>query len=72
MIFGNGLWFECVGPEGMRWRTRRISWDGMMEVSLDGKRLHGNALDLDDSWARFDVDIDTGEVTGGSYPPDLP
>lgn len=73
MIFGNGLWFECTGPEGLRWTTRRISWDGMMEVSLDGSQLHGNAFNpLDDTWSPFDVDIDTGEVTGGSYPPELP
>jgi hypothetical protein len=73
MIFGNGLWFECTGPEGLRWTTRRISWDGMMEVSLEGERLHGDAFNaLDDTWSPFDVDIDTGEVTGGSYPPELP
>jgi hypothetical protein len=72
-IFGNGLWFECVGAEGPLWRTRRISWDGMMEVSLDGERLHGNAFNpLNDTWSPFDVNVDTGEVTGGSYPPELP
>ena len=63
-IFGNGLWFECVGAEGLLWRTRRISWDGMKEVSLDGERLHGNAYAPDDTWSPFDVDLDTGEVTG--------
>ncbi len=73
MIFGNGLWLECVGPNGLRWRTRRISWDGMMEVSLDGERLRGNAFNpLDDTWSPFDVDIDTGAVIGGSYPSELP
>jgi hypothetical protein len=72
-ILGNGLWFECNGPDGLRWRTRRISWDGMMSVSLDGERLHGHAFNpIDDTWAPFDVDIDSGEVTGGSYPPELP
>jgi hypothetical protein len=73
MIFGNGLWFECLGSEGLRWRTRRISWDGMTGVSRVGDRLHGSAFNpLDGSWSAFDVDIDTGEVTGGSYPPELP
>ncbi|MCW5831760.1 MAG: hypothetical protein KIS78_04810 [Labilithrix sp.] len=73
MIFGNGLWFECVGPAGLRWRTRRVSWDGMMEGSLDGARSHGSAFNpIDDTWSPFDVDIDMGEVTGGSYPPDAP
>lgn len=73
MIFGNGLWFECHGSEGLRWKSRRISWDGMMDVSLIGERLHGDAYDpMGDSWAPFEVDIETGEVTGGSYPPELP
>jgi hypothetical protein len=73
MILGNGLWFECVGPEGLRWMTRRLSWDGMMEVALHGQQLHGRAFNpIDDTWSPFEVDIDTGEVTGGSYPPELP
>lgn len=73
IIFGNGLWFECDGPEGLRWRTRRISWDGMMEVALGGERLHGSAFNpLDDTWTAFEVNVGTGEVEGGSYPPELP
>jgi len=73
MIFGNGQWFECVGPEGVLWSTRRTSWDGMLEVSMDGDRLHGRAFDvINDCWCPFEVDIETGEVTGGSYPLDLP
>ncbi len=73
MIFGNGLWFECHGPEGLRWTTRRISWDGMTELALDGVRLRGQAYSpLGDTWSPFELDVDTGEVEGGSYPPDLP
>jgi hypothetical protein len=72
MIFGNGLWFECIGADGLRWRTRRLSWDGTTEVALNGMRLRGQAANIDDTWVPFEVDVNTGEVTGGSYPPDLP
>jgi hypothetical protein len=27
---------------------------------------------MTDAWCPFDVDLDTGETTGGSYPPELP
>jgi hypothetical protein len=73
VIFGNGLWFECIGPAGPRWRTRRISWDGIADARVDGDQLRGQAYDpMTEGWTAFGVDIDTGEVTGGSYPTDLP
>jgi hypothetical protein len=73
VIFGNGLWFECIGPDGPRWRTRRISWDGIADARIDGDQLRGQAYDpMNEGWTAFGVDIDTGEVSGGSYPTDLP
>ena len=57
VILGNGLWFECVGREGLRWRTRRFSWDGMVEAALDGERLGGQAFNpIDNTWSPFEVD----------------
>ena len=45
----------------------------MMEVCLEGERLHGRAFDPpNDEWSAFEIDVDTGEVTGGSYPRDVP
>ncbi len=73
IVLGNGLWFECLAPNGLRWRTRRISWDGMVKVSLCGETLGGQAFNpVGDTWMPFEVDIDTGDVRGGSYPPELP
>jgi len=35
--------------------------------------LVGEAYDpMTDDWAPFEVDIETGELRGGSYPPELP
>jgi hypothetical protein len=73
LIVGNGLWFERVEGGETVWQTRRISWDGMMDVRVDGEVLRGHAYDpIADEWTPFRVDIQTGEVTGGAYPPELP
>jgi len=68
LIFGNGLWFEFVFSNGLRTHTKRISWDGMRSVILDGLTLRGDAYDpIQDTWIAFEVDVLEGTVTGGSY-----
>lgn len=72
-VFSNGLWLEATDGERLLWRTQRLSWDGMMEVRVDGERIVGNAYDpLTDAWTPFSIDVATGEASGGSYPPELP
>lgn len=72
-VFSNGLWLEATDGERLLWRTRRLSWDGMMEVRVAGERIVGNAYDpMTDEWAPFSVEIANGEAQGGSYPPELP
>jgi hypothetical protein len=72
LVLGNGLWFECEGPEGLVWRTRRISVDGMRDVWLEGERIHGLAFDLaSESWLPFEVDVVTGAAFGGVHPSEL-
>ncbi len=71
IVFGNGLWFECEGPEGVVWRTPRLSWDGTEDVHLDGALLRGRAYDVNDqAWRPFAVDLETGEVEGGARAPE--
>lgn len=74
VLLGNGLWFEALGPTGTAWRSRRISWDGMRHVALDGPVLRGEALApdaLDGTWHPFEVEVSTGSVRGGSFPASL-
>jgi hypothetical protein len=69
-LFGNGLWFEALGREGMKWRSRRISWDGFRHVVLNGNLLCGEAYapeGPEGAWYAFELDVQTGTVTGGSY-----
>jgi hypothetical protein len=70
VLLGNGLWFEALGPAGTAWRSRRISWDGMRNVSLTGTVIRGEAYapeGSDGTWYPFEVDTTTGTVSGGSY-----
>ncbi|HVJ92355.1 MAG TPA: hypothetical protein VM580_21290 [Labilithrix sp.] len=72
-VFSNGLWLEATDGERLLWRTRRLSWDGMMDVRVDGERIVGNAYDpMNDEWTPFSVEVANGEAVGGSYPLDLP
>ena len=68
VVFGNGLWFDSLGPDGWQWRSVRISWDGMQELRRDGLRLLGQAWNpLEDHWLPFELDLRSGQFTGGSY-----
>jgi len=70
VLLGNGLWFEALGPTGTAWRSRRISWDGMRNVSLAGTVVRGEAYapeGQDGAWYPFELDATTGTVKGGSY-----
>jgi hypothetical protein len=59
--------FEAIGSDGRLWKTRRISWDGFRSIEVEGTTVRGEAWDLDDTWHPFKVDLETGEVVGGSY-----
>jgi hypothetical protein len=67
IIFGNGLWFEAFDASGPVWRSDRISWDGMRNLTIDGLTLAGEAYDISDNWVPFELDIASGNFTGGSY-----
>jgi len=62
-----GISFSAVGVEGLRWRSRRVSWDGFRSVHVEGMRLKGEAWLPDDTWHPFELDLQSGEVVGGSY-----
>jgi hypothetical protein len=62
-----GVQLFCLGPSGVLWQTRRLSWDGIGSVRIDGATLTGEAWSPDDCWMPFFVDLDTGAVQGGSY-----
>ncbi|MBO9710689.1 MAG: hypothetical protein J7521_21005 [Caulobacter sp.] len=58
----------ALGRSGIKWRSRRVSWDGITEVHRDGSVLKGLAhYPQELPPAPFEIDLMTGEATGGSY-----
>jgi hypothetical protein len=68
VLNNQGLAFMRIGPEGILWRSRRISWDGFADLKLEGEHLRGLAwTPIDNAWIPFVLDIRTGVFEGGSY-----
>jgi hypothetical protein len=67
IVLGNNLEFEAICATGFLWRSRRVSWDEMRNLSISDLTLTGEASDLGELWIPFAIDLVTGEVSGGSY-----
>lgn len=63
-----GITLARIGPAGLLWRTRRLSWDGFDRLEIAGGELTGVAWSApEDRWIPFEVDLRTGRSNGGSY-----
>jgi|JRYL01.1.fsa_nt_gb hypothetical protein len=52
----------------LAWHTRRLSWDGIDRLRIEGDRIVGSAWNpFEQGWHDFSVDLQTGMSTGGSY-----
>ena len=60
----------AVRKTGIAWRSRRISWDGMRDMRIEGSWLIGEAYSpiSHPSWRPFRVEVTTGRAEGGTYP----
>ncbi len=55
-----------IGVEGVRWRTKRLAWDGLTIVEVSGRALIGEFWDVrEDAMKTFEVDLETGAQRGG-------
>lgn len=54
---------------GLRWRTGRLSWDGVRHLFVREGALEGEAMDVSaDNWVPFSVDLMSGRHIGGAAP----
>ena len=69
LVFNHqGLHFDLLGPDGMQWTSKRISWDGFRDIAVSGSVLTRQAWDaVHDIWRAFRLDLETGEFMGGAY-----
>jgi hypothetical protein len=73
VVVSDDIRLQLVGSQGLIWSTRRIAWDGIQELRLDGDFIRGQAWNvIDDCWDDFAVDLETGSVAGGAYAEDWP
>jgi hypothetical protein len=64
----SGLHFVRLGQNGVLWHTRRLSWDGFVEVRLTRESIEGMACyPQREEPKAFRVDLQTGRSSGGSY-----
>lgn len=63
-----GIAWARLGPQGLEWHTRRLSWDGFDELRIVGDQLVGLAWSaLDHKWRPFQFDLRTGRSSGGTF-----
>ena len=68
VAFFDGLGIEAINYDGLWWRTKRISWDEIRNIKVEGTILRGEASTPDGKeWAPFTVDLMTGECKDGIY-----
>jgi hypothetical protein len=71
----NGLLFMAgfhtvgaIGANGLRWQTKRVSWEGVTISGVFEGRLHGTGWNMQtDAEVPFTVDIETGKHEGGGF-----
>jgi hypothetical protein len=69
LVFSRFTDLEAFGRDGARWRTRRLSWDGLRSVRVEDGDLVGEGWTFaGDQWIAFRVDLDSGTAIGGAYP----
>jgi hypothetical protein len=66
VLCDQGLCLLRLGPDGVVWRTRRLAWDGLHALRVEGDTIVGEAWDLQDVWVAVSVTLATGEATGGA------
>ncbi len=58
----------ALGPEGVRWRSARLSWEGITLTGVEDGHLGGRGWDMfADAEVPFRVDLRTGAHEGGGY-----
>ncbi|MDQ3031642.1 MAG: hypothetical protein M3Y87_04435 [Myxococcota bacterium] len=59
----------AIGDCGVKWRTKRLAWDGLRIVSIGDQTLRGEYQDLEDVVRTFEVDLMTGAAREHVTPP---
>lgn len=64
-VISNGLWFEAFNGDGLKWRSRRFSLEGIRNLQMQGETVVGEASGVSQNWLPFRLNLATGDVDGG-------
>jgi hypothetical protein len=66
VVFANYTELLAFGEEGLKWRTKRLAWDGLKIVAVGDQTIVGEYWDFrEEAVQRFEVDLATGAARGG-------
>jgi hypothetical protein len=69
LVFIDFTTLAAYGPEGVAWKTARLSWDGLKVTEVTQEHIKGLAWDSPQGReVEFFVDVQTGHHQGGSSP----
>jgi hypothetical protein len=66
LLFNEDTNLSFIGPNG-NWKTKRLSWDGICDLSISGDSVLGKGWRYDDTWHTFTVSLANGSHAGGAY-----
>jgi hypothetical protein len=67
LLFDELVRLSLIDSRGLKWRTRRLSWDGIRDLSVAADVVRGAGWRYDETWHQFEVSLDTGDAKGGAY-----
>lgn len=66
VVFANYTELLAFGEQGVKWRTKRLAWDGLKIVAVGDRTIVGEYWDIrEEATQRFEVDLGTGTARGG-------
>ncbi len=69
LLFAGFTSITAVGSSGVLWTTGRLTWEGLTIREIKGDKLLGHGWDaIADKEVPFEVELKTGQHTGGARP----
>ncbi|WP_147439756.1 hypothetical protein [Corallococcus sp. CA049B] len=66
VVFADFTEMVAYGAEGLRWRTKRLSWDGLKIIQVTERSIIGEYWDMrTEMMQTFEVDLSSGAQKGG-------
>jgi protein-tyrosine phosphatase len=68
LIFAGFHIIHAWGKQGQAWETKRLSWEGLHIIRIEGDTLHGTGWNMmTDKEVPFTIDLLTGHHQGGGF-----